>query len=102
MSAPETPFSGLSICLMRPRTGLILLFLVLAVLPALIARTTPLRPDNIVIAPQIPAADRSAGNRVFLEHAEKLFKQTEDSFMILTGDVVFTKGPMIMKCDSAE
>ena len=100
MSAPETPFSGLSICLMRPRTGLILLFLVLAVLPALIARTTPLRPDNIVIAPQIPAADRSDGNRVFLEHAEKLFKQTEDSFMILTGDVVFTKGPMIMKCDS--
>ena len=85
---------------MRSRTGLIFLFLVLAALPALIARTTPDGPDKPVIAPQIPTADRSAGNRVFLEHADKLFKQTTDSFMILTGDVVFTKGPMIMKCDS--
>lgn len=52
------------------------------------------------IAPTIATADRSAGNRVFLDHAELLKKNPEDSFMILVGDVVFTKGPMIMKCDS--
>ena len=53
------------------------------------------------IKPMIPDADRSAGNRVFLEHADLLHKQSTDSFMVLTGDVVFTKGPMIMKCDTA-
>lgn len=53
------------------------------------------------IKPMIPTADRSSGNRVFLEHADLLNKQSQDSFMVLTGDVVFTKGPMIMKCDSA-
>lgn len=85
---------------MRSKTGFIIVFLVLAALPALIARTSPQSPDKPLIAPQIPTADRSAGNRVFLEHADKLFKLSNDSFMILTGDVVFTKGPMIMKCDS--
>lgn len=53
------------------------------------------------IAPTVPDADRSAGNRVFLERADLLKKNPDDSFMILQGDVVFTKGPMIMRCDSA-
>ncbi len=59
--------------------------------------------DNATLnfGPQIPTADRSAGNRVFLERADKLKKQAEDTFMVLVGNVVFTKGPMIMKCDSA-
>ena len=53
------------------------------------------------IKPMIPTADRSSGSRVFLEHADLLHKQTSDSFMVLTGNVVFTKGPMTMRCDSA-
>ncbi len=69
-------------------------------LPALVAWAAALRTDTPRIAPAIPTADRSAGNRVFLERAERLLKHPQDSFMILVGDVVFTKGPMIMKCDS--
>lgn len=69
-------------------------------LPALVAWAASLRTDTPRIAPAIPTADRSAGNRVFLERADRLLKHPQDSFMILVGDVVFTKGPMIMKCDS--
>lgn len=54
-----------------------------------------------VIAPQIPSADRSNSNNVFLEHADVLHKQTADSFMVLTGNVEFRKGGMNMYCDSA-
>lgn len=53
-----------------------------------------------VFVPQVPTADRAAGNRVFLEHANVLRKTDADSFMILVGDVMFTKGPMYMYCDS--
>lgn len=56
---------------------------------------------DVRIEPQIPTADRTAGNRVFLERAEVLRKAETDSFMVLVGNVVFTKGPMIMRCDSA-
>lgn len=56
--------------------------------------------DASVFAPQVPVADRAAGNRVFLEHANVLRKTDADSFMILIGDVMFTKGPMYMYCDS--
>ncbi len=58
------------------------------------------RPEPPVIAPAIPSADRNQDGRVFLERADVLRKEPDDSFMILTGNVVFTKGPMIMKCDS--
>lgn len=53
------------------------------------------------IRPQIPTADREVKNRVFLERADVLHKQTADSFMVLTGDVQFSKGGMMMYCDSA-
>jgi lipopolysaccharide export system protein LptA len=53
------------------------------------------------IKPQIPTANRSAGNRVFLEHADVLNKLSTDEYMVVSGNVVFSKGPMIMKCDSA-
>ena len=53
------------------------------------------------IKPQIPNADRNAPGRIFLEHADVLHKSQEEDYMVLTGDVVFTKGGMIMKCDSA-
>lgn len=53
------------------------------------------------IKPQIPTANRDAKDRVFLEHADILHKQTSDSFLVLTGDVQFSKGGMMMYCDSA-
>lgn len=77
-----------------------LVLLTLSALPALIAFAMPQRRD-VRIEPQIPTADRTAGNRVFLERAEVLRKAETDSFMVLVGNVVFTKGPMIMRCDSA-
>ncbi len=56
--------------------------------------------DRAVFSPQIPTADRAAGNRVFLEHANVLRKNDTDSFMILVEEVRFSKGPMLMFCDS--
>ncbi|MDE6452759.1 MAG: hypothetical protein K2L27_00990, partial [Muribaculaceae bacterium] len=53
------------------------------------------------IKPQVPGADRSAGNRVFLEHADVLRKSQNDEYMVVQGSVLFTKGPMYMRCDSA-
>lgn len=72
-----------------------------AVLMPLLAVTPHRRPTPPPIRPAVPDADRSAGNRVFLERADILHKQENDSFLTVTGDVVFTKGPMVMKCDSA-
>lgn len=72
--------------------------LALLLVPMLIAAVdTPRRP---VIRPQIPTANRNSG-RIFLERADQLRKATSDSFMVVVGNVVFTKGPMIMRCDSA-
>lgn len=73
--------------------------MLLVVIPWLIAGAIErVRPQ---IRPTIPDADRSASNRVFLERADELRKEASDSFMILVGNVVFTKGPMTMRCDSA-
>ncbi len=69
-------------------------------LPALVLLAAP-QGQRPAIRPTVPTADRSAGNRVFLEHADILKKNESDSFMVLVGDVMFTKGPMIMRCDSA-
>ncbi|MCC8112603.1 MAG: hypothetical protein LIP03_01165 [Bacteroidales bacterium] len=54
-----------------------------------------------VIKPQVPTANRQDGKHVFLEHADELNKQLNDSFLILIGNVVFSKGGMWMYCDSA-
>ncbi len=51
--------------------------------------------------PQIPKADRRDNGRVFLEHADVLNKEISDSFLVLTGNVTFSKGGMMMYCDSA-
>lgn len=52
------------------------------------------------IRPQIPLADRTSGKRVFIEHADEMEK-VNDSFIILRGNVEFSKGAMLMFCDSA-
>lgn len=51
--------------------------------------------------PQISGKHRPGDSRVYLDHADLLHKQEYDSFMIVSGNVQFTKGPMIMRCDSA-
>lgn len=67
-------------------------------LPTLAQTQSPAVPE---IKPQIPSADRSSQRRVFLEHADYLNKQASDSFLILNGNVQFSKGGMMMYCDSA-
>lgn len=57
--------------------------------------------QSITFTPQVPTANRAVGNRVFLEKADRMSKTELDSFVVLTGNVVFTKGPMTMWCDSA-
>lgn len=64
---------------------------------ALVPHSRPVPP----IRPQITDADRSSGNRVFLEQADFLRKNPGDTFLTVVNNVIFTKGPMIMKCDSA-
>ena len=81
------------------RKSVIIAFVVLA-LPALMALVPHSRPVP-PIRPQIPDADRSSGNRVFLEQADFLRKNPGDTFLTVVNNVIFTKGPMIMKCDSA-
>ncbi len=83
------------------RKGSFFIVTLMLALPALVAWAVSQRPAAPDIRPMIPSADRSAGNRVFLERADMLTKHPDDSFMVLVGDVVFTKGPMIMRCDSA-
>lgn len=81
------------------RRSFFFLFLLVS-LPVLFA-VTPHRRPTPPIRPEIPTADRSAGDRVFLERAELLRKEPLDTFLTVVGDVVFTKGPMTMKCNSA-
>lgn len=59
------------------------------------------QPNTIEIKPQVPTTPRLGDSRVFLDHADVLYKEVSDSFMIVSGNVQFTKGPMVMKCDSA-
>lgn len=83
----------------------------LAVAASSIPSLVPLKPDpkpvstlpadTSAIAPSIPREDRHAGNRVFLERADRLFATERDTFQILVGDVMFRKADMFMYCDSA-
>lgn len=59
------------------------------------------QPPRATFTPQVPSAPRTDGSRVFLDRADMLYKERADSFMIVAGNVKFTKGPMTMTCDSA-
>ena len=74
--------------------------LLLAALPMLVAWAISPNPNRPSTRPLIPLANRSTDQRVFLDRADILTKNPNDSFMMLIGNVVFTKGGMIMKCDS--
>lgn len=54
------------------------------------------------ITPQVPGADRHQGGRVFLERADSLVvRSDEPDVQVLLGDVMFSRGDMLMYCDSA-
>ena len=76
-------------------------FLLLAAVVVAAVGINARKRDNTPIRPAIPAADRHAPNRVFLERANELRKERFDSFQIVVGDVMFRQGDMFMFCDSA-
>ncbi|MCH5218984.1 MAG: hypothetical protein J1F20_00330 [Muribaculaceae bacterium] len=58
------------------------------------------RRSQVTIAPMIPDAKR-VPELVFLEHADSLLRIQNQDFIILKGNVVFSKGDMLMYTDSA-
>ena len=65
--------------------------------------TAAWRPLPGRIKPQIPTADRTVKNRVFLERADYLVadERISTDYQILRGNVVFRKEGVFMYCDSA-
>ncbi len=65
--------------------------------------TTAWHPSPGRIKPQIPSADRTVKNRVFLERADYLVadERISTDYQILRGNVVFRKEGVFMYCDSA-
>lgn len=59
------------------------------------------RRDTTPIVPTIATADRHQRDKVFLERANSLIARPDVEYQILTGDVMFRKGDMLMYCDSA-
>lgn len=57
--------------------------------------------DNTPIRPAIPQADRTNLSKVFLEHADRLVTSSDIDYQILSGNVEFRRGGMLMYCDSA-
>lgn len=57
--------------------------------------------DTTPIVPTVATADRHQRDKVFLERANSLIARPDVEFQILTGDVMFRKGDMLMYCDSA-
>lgn len=58
------------------------------------------RRTNVKIVPEIPDAQR-VPELVFLEHADELLRHENEPYMILVGNVEFSKGGMRMYTDSA-
>lgn len=83
--------------------GLLALIFTPAILTAVAAQPKPraIKAPRLEAKPTIPNANRSRGDRVILERANTLKKNESDSFMIVSGNVEFSKGPMLMYCDSA-
>lgn len=73
------------------------------VLPASSTKQKTLTPasGHTRIEPQVPKADRNDSKRVFLEQANVMKQMERDSFVIVTGNVKFSHGAMLMFCDSA-
>lgn len=70
---------------------------------SILVDTAAWRPLPGRIKPQIPTADRTVKNRVFLERADYLVadERISTDYQILRGNVVFRKEGVFMYCDSA-
>lgn len=75
--------------------------LALVALPLWLPAALAMLPQKTEIKPQVPHANRNDSQHVFLERADSLVKLERDSFMILIGNVHFSRGGMQMYCDSA-
>lgn len=89
----------------RVTWSLMVTFVALMIAGSLVAAQHPARQNvqrkyNIAINPRIPKAQRTA-ELVFLEHANQLFRRENEDYMILVGNVEFSKGGMRMYTDSA-
>lgn len=51
--------------------------------------------------PQIPSASRYQRNKVFLERADSMVSGPANTYIILKGNIEFTRGDMHLYCDSA-
>lgn len=66
-------------------------------------RTTPKvgHAPRLQAVPTIAGKPHTSGKKVVLEKADRLFKNDFDPYMVVVGQVHFSKGPMQMYCDSA-
>lgn len=76
--------------------------LTILALPVIFAQA----PKTNKVQPVIPTADRNQPDKVFLEHADRLYQEegpgeVAREYQILAGNVTFRKGGMFMYCDSA-
>ena len=94
----------------RWRRTTVLALLAFLLLPALAMatgavqrRTTPKvgHAPRLQAVPTIAGKPRTSANKVVLEKADRLFKKDLDPYMVVVGQVHFSKGPMQMYCDSA-
>lgn len=58
------------------------------------------RQNKAAIRPEIPKAKRNP-SLIFLEHADELLRRQDEEYMVLVGNVEFSKGGMRMYTDSA-
>lgn len=74
----------------------------LTLLFLLLAGGVPLAAPQVhEFRPQIPKANRFQKNRVFLERADSMVSGPGNTYIILKGNIEFTRGDMHMFCDSA-
>ena len=59
------------------------------------------RAPRLQAVPTIAGKPHTSGKKVVLEKADRLFKNDLDPYMVVVGQVHFSKGPMQMYCDSA-
>lgn len=81
------------------RFNAVVIVIFLVAIPMLIIAAA--NPQIPTARPTIPNAPHDNPDRVFLDRADRLYKFANDSFMVVSGNVMFTKGPMKMYCDSA-
>ncbi len=71
----------------------------------MVAQTKSKTPTTTVYKPEIPKANRYQRNKVFLERADSMISgpngAVESSYIVLKGNIEFSRGDMHLYCDSA-